>query len=44
MIGFKKARITTDQALVECLSGVIKLPNDYKLNDDYGDYLNEKYE
>lgn len=29
--------------LVESLSGVIDLPNDYRDKDDYSDYLNKKY-
>ncbi len=29
--------------LVKSLSGVIELETDYKLKDDYADYLSEKY-
>jgi hypothetical protein len=29
--------------LVESLSGVVSLPNDYDYKDDYSKFLNEKY-
>lgn len=29
--------------LVESLSGVVTLPNDYEYKDDYSKFLNEKY-
>ncbi len=29
--------------LVESLSGVIRLPEDFDYKSEYGDYLNEKY-